>query len=114
MLRRALALTRPGGLVAYATCTFAPEENEGVLNSIWPHVAEVVAMAPPAGLRISPGLAAWEGQTYRDDVRNAWRIWPHHNNSGGFFIALLRKLPEPSHMEPATDGHSVAAGGGIS
>ena len=27
ILRRALALTRPGGLVVYATCTFAPERT---------------------------------------------------------------------------------------
>ena len=27
-------LVKPGGVVVYATCTFAPEENEGVVDVV--------------------------------------------------------------------------------
>jgi hypothetical protein len=30
------------------------------------------------------------------------RIWPHHNNTGGFFIAVLEK--ESDHIEPESPG----------
>lgn len=92
VLRRALALTRPGGIVVYATCTYAPEENEGVLDAIDPALASVEPFEAPAGLRVDPGVGAWDGREYRDDVAHAARVWPHHNDTGGFFVARLRRL----------------------
>lgn len=92
LLRQGLRLTRPGGVVIYATCTYAPEENEGALDGIDPSVAVIEPITPPDGLRVSPGVPSWNGQTYRPDVVNAARIWPHHNDTGGFFVARLRRL----------------------
>jgi 16S rRNA C967 or C1407 C5-methylase (RsmB/RsmF family) len=92
LLRRALELVRPGGTLVYATCTFAPEENEGVLNAIWPDVASIEPVSPPPGLRVAPGVTHWDGKDYRPDVANAARFWPHHNDTGGFFVAKLRRL----------------------
>lgn len=34
LLRRAIDLCRPGGWIVYATCTFAPEENEAVVDQV--------------------------------------------------------------------------------
>ena len=34
LLRNALRLTRPGGVVVYSTCTYAPEENEMVVAAL--------------------------------------------------------------------------------
>ncbi len=92
LLRRALNLTRPGGLVVYCTCTFAPEENEWVLSGIYDHVARIEPLHPPPGVRAAPGITSWNGTTYRGDVVHAARFWPHQNNTGGFFLAALRKL----------------------
>ncbi len=34
ILRRAVQVTKAGGTVVYSTCTFAPEENEAVLDFV--------------------------------------------------------------------------------
>lgn len=88
LLRNAVRHTKPGGTIVYSTCTFAPEENEGVLSRV-PEVT-VVPMSPPA-LHTRSGLAQWEGVRFRDEISNAVRLWPHHNDTGGFFVAKLRK-----------------------
>lgn len=92
LLRRALRLVRPGGVVVYATCTYAPEENEQVLDGLYEDRAEILPITPPAGFRVAPGVTTWNGRTVRSDVTNAARIWPHHNDTGGFFVAKLRCL----------------------
>jgi 16S rRNA C967 or C1407 C5-methylase (RsmB/RsmF family) len=92
LLRRALNLTRAGGLVIYCTCTFAPEENEWVLSGIYESVARIEPLRLPRGVRTAPGITSWNGTRFRDDAVNAARFWPHHNNTGGFFLAALRKL----------------------
>lgn len=92
LLRRAARLTRPGGRIVYATCTYAPEENEAVLDALAPDLAVIEPVEPPPGLRTAPGVPAWEGRTFRPDVVHAARLWPHHNDTGGFFVARLRRL----------------------
>ncbi|WP_338738582.1 RsmB/NOP family class I SAM-dependent RNA methyltransferase [Haloplanus salilacus] len=88
ILRRAVQATRPGGTVVYSTCTFAPEENEAVLD----HVLDtedcrlVDVDAPLDGV---PGVTEWEGEEYDSSVERALRIYPHHNDTGGFFCAKL-------------------------
>ena len=88
ILRRAVEVTRPGGVVVYATCTFAPEENEAVLDRVLAEAAcEVVPFDCP--LASAPGITAWRGREYDPSVRQASRIWPHFNDTGGFFVARL-------------------------
>jgi NOL1/NOP2/sun family putative RNA methylase len=88
ILRRAVQATRPGGTVVYSTCTFAPEENEAVLD----HVLDaedcrlVDFDAPLDGV---PGVTEWEGERFDPSVEKALRIYPHHNDTGGFFCAKL-------------------------
>jgi len=88
ILRRAVEVTRPGGVVVYATCTFAPEENEAVLDRVLGAVdATLVPFDCP--LAAEPGVTGWEGETFDPSVRHARRIWPHLNDTGGFFVARL-------------------------
>lgn len=90
LLRRAIGLTRPGGTIVYSTCTFAPEENEGV-------VARVLADAPvqlePIDLPVphAPGLTSWQGRQFAPEMERTWRVYPHHLDSGGLFMARFRK-----------------------
>ncbi len=91
LLRRALSVTKPGGRVIYSTCTFAPEENECVLNAIDPSLASIEPLTC-MGLTVAPGLSEWGGRYLRPDIHHAARVWPHQNDTGGFFVACLRRL----------------------
>ncbi len=91
LLRRALELVKQGGIVVYATCTFAPEENEAV-------VAYALEKMPcellPIDLPVPhlQGLTHWDGRNFGAAMRQCVRIYPHYLDSGGMFMAKLRKL----------------------
>lgn len=88
ILRRAIQATHPGGTVVYATCTFAPEENEAVLDHVLDR--EPCDVVPyDIDLDAAPGTADWQGDRYDESVRHAKRLYPHHNDTGGFFCAKL-------------------------
>jgi len=103
ILRRALRLTRPGGTVIYSTCTYAPEENEGVLDTVLREFEDRVQIVELNGsisdpeivlpkLKTSPGLLNWAGHEFHTAVSGAVRFYPHHNDTGGFFVAALRRV----------------------
>jgi NOL1/NOP2/sun family putative RNA methylase len=88
ILDRSLEITRPGGTVVYSTCTFAPEENEAVVqHALEQHDCQLVAY--DLSLEHAPGLREWDGETFDESLRRAKRIYPHHNDTGGFFCAKL-------------------------
>jgi len=88
ILRRAIQTTREGGTVVYSTCTFAPEENEAVVqHALEEESCRVVDI--DIGLEHSSGLTEWEDEEYDEDLEQAIRIYPHQNDTGGFFVAKL-------------------------
>jgi NOL1/NOP2/sun family putative RNA methylase len=88
ILTRTLELVRDGGRVVYSTCTFAPEENEAVVDhAVRNGDARVVPF--DTGLDASEGVTDWRGEEYVDDVRDTRRYYPHRNDTGGFYVALL-------------------------
>lgn len=94
LLRRAARLCRSGGRIVYSTCTFAPEENEAVLDAVLRELEgelRVVPVAPIDGLRTSPPLESWGGQRFLPEIAGAVRLWPHVSGTGGFFAAVLEK-----------------------
>lgn len=93
ILATAVRLCRPGGRVVYATCTYAPEENEGVVDGALATAGGELTLRRVRlpGLRTEPGLSAWEGRRFDRRLRRAVRLWPHHNDTGGFFVAVLEK-----------------------
>lgn len=95
LLERAVRLTRPGGTVVYATCTFAPEENEAVVAAVIARRGGEVEVLPARvpGLTLAPGLEAWAGRRFGAEMAQCGRLWPHANDTGGFFVAVLRRSP---------------------
>ena len=102
LLRRAIALTRPGGTLVYSTCTWAPEENEAVISRVLED-APVEVEAIPLNLPHAPGIRAWNGERYADDLEKAWRLYPQHLDSGGAFMVRLRRLDDEGGAGEADD-----------
>jgi hypothetical protein len=96
LLRRAVELLRPGGALLYVTCTFNPEENEGVVSKVLEERAGELYVEP-IGLDAphAPGLTSFEDRRFHPDLEGAWRVYPHHLDSGGLFLCRLRKAGGP-------------------
>lgn len=92
ILRRAVSLCRLGGRIVYSTCTYRPEENEWVVDKILKDNNLKILNFKVDGLIIDPGVESWGGETFSKEVRKSGRIWPHRNNTGGFFVALFEKI----------------------
>lgn len=110
LLRNALRLVRPGGVVVYSTCTYAPEENEMVIKAVLNDpagakkadeasldessqagaFARLEKVAIP-GLRQCPGIEEWNGLDLGNEMCMAARYYPHINDTGGFFVAKIIK-----------------------
>jgi 16S rRNA C967 or C1407 C5-methylase (RsmB/RsmF family) len=91
LLERALRLLSPGGRLAYATCTYAPEENEAVLTDVLASRPEIQVEELPADMPGQPGVIGWQGESFDPRLVRARRLGPHHTGSWGFFVALLGK-----------------------
>jgi NOL1/NOP2/sun family putative RNA methylase len=88
LLTRAITQTRPGGTVVYSTCTFAPEENEAVVDhAVRTADCRPVAFETPLDSR--SGVTDWQDESYDDRLTRTKRFYPHHNDTGGFFCAKL-------------------------
>lgn len=104
LLKEALRLVRPGGRVCYATCTFAPEENEGVVSSVLQEHPEMSVLPVTLdGLTTRPGLASFQGTRFHSDLQHAHRVWPQDNDTGGFFVCVLEKRGAPPARAVQTD-----------
>lgn len=99
ILASALKMLRPGGVLVYSTCTFAPEEDEQ--NIAW-------LLKEYPGLQMEP-VKKYPGM---DDGRPEWadgnpelakavRLFPHHIKGEGHFIAKLRYGTPAASVKPA-------------
>lgn len=93
LLLSALQACKPGGQVVYSTCTLAPEEDEGVIDTVLKRTSGSVTISDP-GRRLNidaPGLTEAFNLTYLPETRRALRLWPHRLGTSGFFVAHLVK-----------------------
>lgn len=99
LFKSAYLSLKPGGTMVYSTCTFAPEENEGVLQwavETYPDTLELedISVTLPYHSR---GLTSWGGVKFHPSVAKSVRILPGPDIEG-FFVARLRKTksqPKP-------------------
>jgi 16S rRNA (cytosine967-C5)-methyltransferase len=80
LLLAALRLVRPGGVVAYVTCSPHPDETVGV-------VADVVRRTGVERLDARPGLP----RVPRLGEGPYVQLWPHRHGTDAMFCALLRR-----------------------
>lgn len=93
ILHQSAALVRPGGRLLYGTCTFSPEENEGVIAYFLDEHPDFILVDLPAVPGLYPGRPEWLGLD--DDLRRTGRFWPHTGPGHGHFYALLRRIGTP-------------------
>jgi 16S rRNA C967 or C1407 C5-methylase (RsmB/RsmF family)/NOL1/NOP2/fmu family ribosome biogenesis protein len=92
ILERAAQMVRPGGLIAYSTCTFAAEEDEGSIARFLQSHADfelVDAMRRPGFAEGRPDWLA--GELALPALKRTVRLWPHLWQGEGHFVALLRR-----------------------
>jgi 16S rRNA (cytosine1407-C5)-methyltransferase len=88
LLMNAGRLIKPSGVLVYATCTFAPEENEEVVDFVLRKTEGRFELVPIKmdGVKTYPGLNHWQKRTYNPRISQAMRILPDERMEG-FFIA---------------------------
>jgi len=92
LLKQALSLVKKGGAVIYSTCTYSPIENEMVVNSVLGPNVQIEPIGLPKSLTYSPGIIEWKGEKLDPSLAQSCRFWPHQNDTGGFYVAKLRKV----------------------
>ena len=92
LLADAARLVRPGGVLVYSTCTFAPEENEGQVAWFLTTHPDWDVLDLPTHPAFSPGRPDWTPSGPPALARTV-RLWPHHLRGEGHFIAKLGRPP---------------------
>jgi 16S rRNA C967 or C1407 C5-methylase (RsmB/RsmF family)/NOL1/NOP2/fmu family ribosome biogenesis protein len=88
LLAGAARLVRPGGVLVYATCTFAPEENEQQVAGFLAAHPDWELGAIPWHEGFAPGRPDWAPGGPPELARTV-RLWPHRLRGEGHFIAKL-------------------------
>jgi 16S rRNA C967 or C1407 C5-methylase (RsmB/RsmF family) len=121
ILKRGVELCKVGGRIVYSTCTLNPIENEAVVASILKESNGALKLlnvsdSLPTLLR-KPGLTTWKvsnknGKMFDEQpnkdcfidsmfppenigdlgMEKCIRIYPHLQNTGGFFVAVIEKV----------------------
>ena len=100
IVKQAISMLKQGGMMIYSTCTFSPEENEQI-------IAWVLREFPEMQLIPMKGYEGFsEGRPDLADgnpeLKKCVRIWPHHMDGEGHFVALMQKsrTPEMDDVSP--------------
>ena len=93
LLFSAYQALKPGGTLLYATCSFAHEENEAVIDKLLKKAPD--AAIKPIDLALENrrnGLTQWGKKAFDDAVTRCVRILPTETMEG-FFLAKIQKEP---------------------
>ncbi|HUR74361.1 MAG TPA: transcription antitermination factor NusB [Sporichthya sp.] len=86
LLVSAIAAARPGGLIAYVTCSPHPGETRGVLHAAVADATKSGAATDPVDARpCLPGVPDLGDGPHV-------QLWPHRHDTDAMFLALLRRL----------------------
>lgn len=100
ILRQALPMLKPGGMLLYSTCTFSPQEDEGTVQKIlaMDPAMELVEMEGYEGF--APGRPELIGSE-EEQIRRCVRIFPHRLDGEGHFLALFHKRETADGWTPS-------------
>jgi 16S rRNA C967 or C1407 C5-methylase (RsmB/RsmF family)/NOL1/NOP2/fmu family ribosome biogenesis protein len=91
ILASGIRACKAGGRVLYSTCSLLPEENEGVLSRIFDLFGDSIRLRPirQPGVTLSPPIPVVDSGPSDGRIVRARRLYPHTNDTGGFFFALI-------------------------
>lgn len=99
ILHSAAQMLRPGGRLVYSTCTFAPEENEGVISAFL-HTHPAFTVEEVRAPYFSAGRPDWISDP-APRLEHTFRLWPHELRGEGHFAAVLRCCGEEDGTVPS-------------
>lgn len=88
ILATAAQMLRPGGRLVYSTCTFSPEENEGVISQFLKEHPDF-SVAQVDAPWFAPGRPDWIADPAAG-LERTFRLWPHKLRGEGHFAAVLQ------------------------
>lgn len=92
LLESGFKALKPGGTLVYSTCSFGPEENEGIVQKLLQtHTDAILDDISFPGVKTRKGLLKWEHRNFDKSMQKTVRIYPQDNNTIGFFIAKIEK-----------------------
>jgi len=90
IILRGFDLLQENGRMLYSTCTYNPEENESVVDSLLKE-RDAELLPIDVGFDFEPGITQWKDKKYDKQLKNAARFYPHRLDSVGFFMARIGK-----------------------
>ena len=89
LILQAADMLRPGGLMLYSTCTFAPAEDEQTVSWLLENRPDMELAEMEDYEGFSHGVPEWGNGN--PELTKCIRIFPHKMNGEGHFLALFRK-----------------------
>ncbi|KAK1349513.1 rRNA methyltransferase [Hamiltosporidium tvaerminnensis] len=110
IVEKGLQLLENGGIFVYSTCSLNPYENEFVIQQILEtkefEIIDCSEKLKELNIKYRPGLTEWYPEGYlkpldspdtfmsknNPELKKCIRIYPHDQNTNGFFICVLKKI----------------------
>lgn len=90
ILKEAVTMLKPGGMLIYSTCTFSKEENEQSIEYLLSLDDSLHLVELPMFEGFDEGHPEW-GLTGHQELSRCRRLWPHRIAGEGHFVAMVKK-----------------------